>query len=84
MFLNIPPFCTIRIFTERGDLINTLEHSDGSGDEAWNLITTSRQTVVSGVYIAHIEVTQDFTDPESGTQVFKKGDSQIVKFAVVR
>jgi len=84
MFLNIPPFCTIRIFTERGDLINTLEHSDGSGDEAWNLITSSRQTVVSGVYIGHIEVTQDFTDPESGTQVFKKGDNHIVKFAVVR
>jgi hypothetical protein len=79
MFLNIPPYCTIRIFTERGDLINTIEHTDGSGDEAWNSITSSRQTVVSGVYIAHIEVTQDSTDPE-----FKKGDSHIVKFAIVR
>jgi hypothetical protein len=84
MFLNIPPYCTIRIFTERGDLVNTIEHTDASGDEAWNLITSSRQTVVSGVYIAHIEVTQDATDPESGAQVFKKGDNHIVKFAIVR
>jgi len=84
MFLNIPPYCTIRIFTERGDLVNTIEHTDASGDEAWNSISSSRQTVVSGVYIAHIEVTQDATDPESGAQVFKKGDSYIVKFAIVR
>ena len=81
MFLNIPPFCTIRIFTERGDLVNTIEHTDASGDEAWNLITSSRQTVVSGVYIAYIEVTQDYTDPD---RAFKKGENHIVKFAVVR
>ena len=31
MFLNIPPICTIRIFTERGDLVDTIEHTDGSG-----------------------------------------------------
>ena len=81
MFLNIPPFCTIRIFSERGDLVNTIEHTDGSGDQAWNLITSSQQTVVSGVYIAYIEVTQDYTDPD---RAFKKGENHIVKFAVVR
>jgi hypothetical protein len=84
MFLNIPPYCTIKIFTERGDLIKTIEHTDGSGDEPWNQLTSSRQTIVSGVYIAHIEVTQDSNDPQSGTPLFKKGDSQIVKFAIVR
>ena len=56
MFLNIPPKCKIRIFTERGDLIDTIEHTDGSGDEAWNSITSSRQVIVSGLYIAHFEV----------------------------
>ena len=56
MFLNIPPVCTIRIFTERGDLIETIEHTDGSGDEAWNSITSSRQIIVSGLYIAHFEM----------------------------
>ncbi len=70
MFLNIPAECTIRIFTERGDLVNTIEHRDGSGDEAWNLVTSSRQIVVSGVYIAHFET--------------PNGDSHIEKFVVIR
>ena len=70
MFLNIPPKCKIRIFTERGDLIDTIEHTDGSGDEAWNSITSSRQVIVSGLYIAHFEV------PDGG--------STIRKFTVVR
>ncbi len=70
MFLNIPPECKIRIFTERGDLIDTIEHTDGSGDEAWNSITSSRQVIVSGLYIAHFEV------PGVG--------STIRKFTVVR
>jgi len=55
MFLNLPPICTIKIFTERGDLIKTIEHTDTSGDEAWNSVTSSRQVVVSGVYIAVFE-----------------------------
>ena len=70
MFLNIPPICTIRIFTERGDLIKTIEHTDGTGDEAWNSITSSRQLIVSGLYIAHFE------DPD--------GRSTIRKFTVIR
>jgi len=55
MFLNLPGECTIRIYTERGDLIKTIEHTNGSGDEAWNLVTKYRQVVVSGIYLAHIE-----------------------------
>ena len=70
MFLNIPSKCKIRIFTERGDLIDTIEHTDGSGDEAWNSITSSRQVIVSGLYIAHFEV--------------PGGGSTIRKFTVVR
>jgi hypothetical protein len=54
MFYNIPGKCTIKIYTERGDLISSIEHTDGSGDQAWNSITDSRQVVVSGIYIAHI------------------------------
>ncbi len=55
MFLNLPPICTIKIYTERGDLVDTIEHTDTSGDEAWNSITSYRQVVVSGVYIAVFE-----------------------------
>ena len=70
MFLNIPGECTIRIFTERGDLLKTIQHTDGSGDEAWNSITSSRQVITSGLYIAHFET------PE--------GENAIRKFIVVR
>ncbi|MCF7808834.1 MAG: fibronectin [Candidatus Marinimicrobia bacterium] len=55
MFLDVPGQCTIRIFTERGDLIKTMEHTDGSGDHEWRLNTDYRQTLVSGVYLVHFE-----------------------------
>ncbi len=55
MFLDIPGYCTIKIYTERGDLIATINHDDGSGDEAWFSVTDYRQVVVSGVYIAVFE-----------------------------
>lgn len=84
MFLNIPGHCIIRIYTERGDLIHTIHHADGSGDERWNSITSSRQVVVSGVYIAHFTVTQDYQDPESGELVYSKGDSRYKKFVIIR
>lgn len=83
MFYNIPPFCEIKIYTERGDLIKTINHDNGSGDEPWNSVTSSGQVVVSGIYIAHIRVTQDHSD-NSGKLVFKKGDSIIKKLAIVR
>tara|TARA_B100000686_G_scaffold30225_1_gene30937 strand:+ start:38843 stop:40993 length:2151 start_codon:yes stop_codon:yes gene_type:complete len=70
MFLDIPAKCTIRIFTERGDLVDTIEHTDGSGDEAWNSITSSRQIIVSGLYIAHFDM--------------GSGGSTIRKFTVIR
>ncbi|MFB0515534.1 MAG: fibronectin [Candidatus Neomarinimicrobiota bacterium] len=84
MFYNIPGWCTIRIYTERGDLVTTIEHDDGTGDEAWNSITDSRQVVVSGVYIAYIEVTKDQHDPVTDEILYRKGDSIIRKFTVIR
>lgn len=65
-FLNIPGQSTIKIYTERGDLIDTIEHTDGSGDAYWNLTTSSNQVVVSGLYIAVIN------DKETGEQVIRK------------
>lgn len=84
MFLNIPGYCTIRIYTERGDLIATLVHDDGSGDQAWNSVTSSRQVVVSGVYIAHITVDQDYHDPNSHQLLYRKGESTFRKFVIIR
>ncbi|MBN2354625.1 fibronectin [candidate division KSB1 bacterium] len=84
MFLNIPGHCIIRIYSERGDLVQTIEHENGSGDEAWNSVTSSRQVVVSGIYIAHFEVTQDQVDEETERVLYKKGDSAYRKFVIIR
>lgn len=76
MFMNLPPVATIRIYTESGDLVQVLEHTDGSGDEAWgnipaeHSVTETGQVIVSGLYIAYIET------PE--------GEHTIVKFVIVR
>jgi hypothetical protein len=84
MFLDIPAYCSIKIYTERGDLVKTIDHADGSGDESWNSITSSRQVVVSGVYLAYIEVTQDYHDPVTDELLYKKGDSTVEKFVIIR
>jgi len=81
MFLNIPGHCTIRIYTENGDLINTIQHENGSGDETWNSITSSRQIVVSGIYIVHFTVTQDYADPVTR---YRKGDTAFQKMIIIR
>jgi hypothetical protein len=83
MFLNIPGHCTIRIYTENGDLINTIEHENGSGDETWNSITSSRQVVVSGIYIVHFTVTENYTDPQTG-KGYTKGQTAYQKLVVIR
>jgi hypothetical protein len=83
-FFEIPPFCKIRIYTERGDLIWEKEHNDGSGDEYWNLQTTYGQVIVSGIYIAHFEVTEDYVDSRTGEQTYTKGQSTYRKFMVFR
>jgi len=54
-FQNIPDECTIRIYTLAGDLVETIDHSDGSGTARWNLLSSSRQQVASGIYLYHVE-----------------------------
>lgn len=84
MFLNVPGQCIIRIYTERGDLIETIEHADGSGDATWQSLTSSRQIVVSGVYIAHFMVTEDQHDSVTGELLYRAGDTTFRKFVVIR
>jgi hypothetical protein len=84
MFLNIPGHCLIKIYTENGDLINTISHENGSGDETWNSITSSRQVVVSGVYIVHFTVTGDYKDPVTGELKYAKGESAFQKLIIIR
>lgn len=84
MFYNIPGKCVIKIFSERGDLIETIHHTNGSGDEAWNSVSSARQVIVSGLYIAYFEVTEDIVNESTGELLFKEGDNTMKKFIIVR
>lgn len=70
-FFDIPGLCTIKIFTENGELIKTIEHTDDTGDAYWNCTTSSNQIVVTGIYIAVV------TDNRTG-------ENHIVKFVIIR
>jgi hypothetical protein len=70
-FFGIPGQCRIKIYTELGELIKEISHTNDSGSEPWNLTTSSNQTIVSGVYIAVFEDTQ-------------AGGKTIQKFVVIR
>jgi hypothetical protein len=59
MFYGLPPVCKLKIFTENGTLIWEKDHTNRSGDEAWDSKTSSNQIVVSGIYILFVEVTED-------------------------
>ncbi len=72
MFFNLPEVCTITIYTENGDLVQTIVHDDPqkTGYKYWNMTTQSQQAIQSGVYIA----------------VFKSAEGELTyqKFCVVR
>ncbi len=71
-FYNLPGSVTIRIFTENGDLIKTIDHYSPQSDgyERWDMITDAQQVISSGVYVA----------------VFQKPNGEVSyhKFIVVR
>lgn len=85
-FYELPPFCAVKIYTERGDLIFSREHVDGSGDELWDSMTSSGQIIVSGIYILVVEVTKDiyaeqdiyatddYRDPKTNKLIYSTGD----------
>ena len=69
-FKNIPGICTIKIYSELAELITTIEHTDGTGSQDWMQTTSSKQMLVSGVYIAVIST--------------PLGEKVIKKFIVIR
>jgi hypothetical protein len=83
-FFGLPPYCLIKIYTETGDLIQTIDHNTGTGDELWHSLTSSNQLVVSGLYIAYFEVTQDFRSEQTGQLIYRKGDNTFRKFIIIR
>lgn len=59
-FTNLPPECTIRIFTIDGDMVRQIDHncvtdSPECMHAEWDLITRNTQAVVSGIYYYSIE-----------------------------
>jgi hypothetical protein len=54
-FTNLPEKCTVRIYTLAGDLIQTIDHTSGDGSESWDLLTSNRQQVASGMYVYHVD-----------------------------
>jgi hypothetical protein len=75
-FVNLPPKCTIRIYTLDGDLVRSLEHNKEEGDldatyDYWDLITRNTQAVVSGLYLFSVE------DKETGK-------TQLGKFVIIK
>ncbi|MBU1101862.1 MAG: hypothetical protein KKA84_15800 [Bacteroidetes bacterium] len=57
IFFNLPGTVTIKIFTEHGDLIRSIDHDSPvqAGSVTWDMITSSQQVISSGVYIAVFE-----------------------------
>ena len=73
-FFDIPGRCIITIYTELGERVKTINHTDGSGDDFWDLFTDARQRIASGVYIAVFENTGDGE---------RRGEKTIKKFVVI-
>ncbi|MBN1302463.1 MAG: hypothetical protein JW995_14695 [Melioribacteraceae bacterium] len=57
VFFNLPGTVTVKIYTENGDLVQTLEHDSPvkAGSFRWDMITSNQQVISSGVYIAVFE-----------------------------
>jgi len=63
----------LKIYTESGDLIKVIEHTDGSADKSWDQITEANQYITSGVYILFIENAQTLDGtPITDGQKFQK------------
>jgi len=81
-FVGLPASCRIRIYTQTGDLVATLEHiyeppNPPSSTEQWLQITESDQYIASGLYIYVIDQTVDHEGNELG-------ETKVGKFAIIR
>jgi hypothetical protein len=66
VFANLPPSCSIRIFSEAADHVATLQHGPGQSistsptSAIWNLVSDAGQDIAPGIYIFYIESTDGF------------------------
>jgi hypothetical protein len=81
LFAGVPSGCKISIYTERGDFVTEVTESEAG--YAWFLTTEWQQILVSGVYIAHFVMEEDYQDNKTGVRL-DKGDTMVKKFIVIR
>jgi len=53
-FIHLPTQCTIRIYNSAGELVDKLDHNNGTSMEIWNLRSSSNQEVAPGLYFYHV------------------------------
>jgi len=75
LFVNLPYKCTLRVFTETGDLVRTMQHQ-GTADHEWDQRTENNQYVSSGIYVLAVTESEGL----DGTAL----ENQFVKFVLVR
>ncbi|NUN69249.1 MAG: hypothetical protein HUU02_06010 [Bacteroidetes bacterium] len=56
-FTNLPPVCTIKIFTVAGSLVKTIEKNTPAtnGTASWDLISDDGMEVAYGLYVFHVK-----------------------------
>ena len=79
-FTNLPPVAKISIFSLSGDLVEVLEHTDGTAEEYWDLVSRNNQSVVSGVYIFVVEAPDINMVGQTSSEIAK----YIGKFSIFR
>lgn len=55
-FRNLPPECTISIYTVVGELVSVIYKNDFTNMASWDLLSDEGQRIAYGVYIYHIDV----------------------------
>ncbi len=79
-FFGLPAQCRIRIYTQSGDLVTTIQHElqiPPEDIEGWNLMTEDGQFIASGLYIFMIDSCTDGEGKELGA-------TKVGKFVVIR
>ena len=76
-FIHLPPHAVIRIYTVKGDLVDTIYHDAPytDGTAVWDMRTKDNLDIAYGIYIYHIEIRD-----EQGKTLKEK----IGKFAVIK
>ncbi|MCU0411675.1 MAG: hypothetical protein MUF82_03985, partial [Bacteroidetes bacterium] len=69
-FMYLPPECTIDIYTVRGELVKSLMHTNGTGDEDWNLTNQSGVEVAYGLFIYVVKT--------------PTGETSVGKFSIIK